>query len=910
MAHVVVARSEPRLEVARVLREGVRALRGQLLGRVVLRLADGVRDAERVAVHEALLETEVDALVVRPAVVGSPFDEAEVRIRQGAQRVVAGRIRQRLIQVDQRRQVRAARVDEIRRQHHAERELTLESCTRLHDARRRIVGVDGAKANGLQLSGRGIEIRRVQESGGEALTQEEHGRARRLRDGLVDEAREIQRELILAADAIEQVVEDPPAAAQRRLLVELVDDAEARREVVAIRVDERAVFERSVLRKHQRAAAGRDEVGLRVARLERGRHVVVAEPEIHRQPRTDLPVVLNVEHRRLMPLLDDPHVRQLQVGDVAEQVVGHRVAGERRAEADRSAGRRNVHELVLHRRHDVDAGLERMVDAQPGHAVDELELVRVLELRQEVRRSDPAQTRSAEVPVDGDAGEAAGDERVGHRAGNRRRRGRRLTERLVNGVRRRARPGDAELVHHRRRENPRPTADERVGLDRLIAERGRAGAVEHAAECAGNLARAVRVDVAGEHAVGRARLPVAAREHAVRVVDEIGGAEEVVRARLIGQRHQRENRGRGRIDARLRDRVVRKRQTGQRVADRRSEHAGAIVGGGHTREARHAAIDARPFHVREEEGLAFDDRSAEVAAVLVLLVRRLRGVRTLREVVDRIHRVVAEILVGGSLEVVRARLGRDADCRARGASVFRRVRARHDLELLDRVDRRPRHLRRQLLHVLRDAVVVDAVEQKVVLEGARAVDVDAAGAAERRAAALLRVAIALHAGHQRQQVVPVADREGQVRYLRLRDDRAERRVVGIQELRALDDGDRLGEIADRQLHVEPRALADFERDDLRALLETAQLDLELIASRNEVDDLISARLARLLARCLVRAEIGDDDGGARQHAAIGIFHDTAQRRAIDLRRGGGEHQQEHGQRRPTAVKYAFHEFPL
>ena len=43
-------------------------------------------------------------------------------------------------------------------------------------------------------------------------------------------------------------------------------------------------------------------------------------------------------------------------------------------------------------------------------AVDELELVRVLELRQEVGRADAAEARAAEVAVDRDAGEAAGHE--------------------------------------------------------------------------------------------------------------------------------------------------------------------------------------------------------------------------------------------------------------------------------------------------------------------------------------------------------------------------------------------------------------------------------------------------------------------------------------------------------------------
>ena len=105
----------------------------------------------------------------------------------------------------------------------------------------------------------------------------------------------------------------------------------------------------------------------------------------------------------LVPLLDDEDVGELQVGHVAEQVVGHRVAGERVAEAQRAARRRHVHELVLHRHDDVGAELQRVIAAQPRHAVDELELVGVLELRQEVGRADAAETRAAEVAVDRDA---------------------------------------------------------------------------------------------------------------------------------------------------------------------------------------------------------------------------------------------------------------------------------------------------------------------------------------------------------------------------------------------------------------------------------------------------------------------------------------------------------------------------
>ena len=95
---------------------------------------------------------------------------------------------------------------------------------------------------------------------GKPCCRKNTGVPRRLRDRLVDQPRQVQRELILAADAIEQVVEDAPAAAEDRLVVQLVDDADARREVVAVRLDQAAVLQRAVVGEHQAAAAGRVEL--------------------------------------------------------------------------------------------------------------------------------------------------------------------------------------------------------------------------------------------------------------------------------------------------------------------------------------------------------------------------------------------------------------------------------------------------------------------------------------------------------------------------------------------------------------------------------------------------------------------------------------------------------------------------
>ena len=124
----------------------------------------------------------------------------------------------RLIQVDQRRQVRAARVDEVRRQHHAVGQLALHAGARLLRRRlRRVLARPRAGAAACSSPGRRIEVRRVQEARREALRAGRRPARRGVcGDRLVDQPRHVQRQLIFAADAIEQVVEDAPAAAQHR----------------------------------------------------------------------------------------------------------------------------------------------------------------------------------------------------------------------------------------------------------------------------------------------------------------------------------------------------------------------------------------------------------------------------------------------------------------------------------------------------------------------------------------------------------------------------------------------------------------------------------------------------------------------------------------------------------------------
>ena len=315
----------------------------------------------------------------------------------------------------------------------------------------------------------------------------------------------------------------------------------------------------------------------------------------------------------------------------------------------------------------------------------------------------------------------------------------------------------------------------------------------------------------------------------------------------------------------------------------RREHARPLGGRRDARDARDPAGDARALVIDEEERPVLDEGAAQVAAELVLVVGRLRLARPLREEVVRVQRVVAEVVVGGAVELVGARLGGDADGGARRASVLGRVGRGHDLELLDGVDGGARHLGGQLLHVGGDAVVVDAVQQEVVLQRAGAVDVDPPGAAERGAAALLREAVALRTRHERQQVVPVADRERELRHGVLVDHGPERRLVAQQVPRFLHH-DALGQRPDGEREVQARALTDLEDDRLGRGLESGRLGLDPVASGRQVHHLVGAARGRLGAGRHVGVGVGGGDGAAGHDGAASVLHDSRQRGAVHLRR--------------------------
>jgi hypothetical protein len=275
------------------------------------------------------------------------------------------------------------------------------------------------------------------------------------------------------------------------LLVDLVDEADAGREVVAVGLDQAAVLQRAVFGLYDAAAARGVEVELVVLRLQRRGDEVVAQPQVQGELRVHLPVVLGEEHAGVVALVGGEYVRELEVRDVAQQEVGHGVAGEPVAELEVPARGRHVHVLVLHE-DDVGADLQGMAALEPGERVEQLVLVRVLELREEVRRAETAEARALEERVDLDSGEAARDQRIGDgpRDDGGARHG--LAERLLDRVRGGLLPVQAQLVDDRRAEDACPAEHHAVALDRLVAEGRRPRPVEDAPEGAGDVALAVQ----------------------------------------------------------------------------------------------------------------------------------------------------------------------------------------------------------------------------------------------------------------------------------------------------------------------------------------------------------------------------------------------------------------------------------
>src|ERR1700733_1040423 len=278
-----------------------------------------------------------------------------------------------------------------------------------------------------------------------------------------------------------------------------------------------------------------------------------------------------------------------------------------------------------------------------------------------------------------------------------------------------------------------PAEDKAMSLQNLVTPCRGGGAIRQAAEVTGNIARAIGVVIATEDGVLLVGRPIHTRIVVVVVVYNRCVASEVVKiwdyapsgdVRLREERHEL---GYGGVDPAGRNLVVRQRKTGRRVFDGwildaypragcRTEVADALIVERHSSDAAYTLRDARALVIEEVEQFVLLDRSTEAAAELILMILRTAQVVAVGEEVIGVEVVVAQVFEQQAVHRVGPALRIHRNNGTGTAAIFSRVRIGDDVEFLDDVDRGVRRLRAQFLHVLRECVVVDAVQDEIVLQ--------------------------------------------------------------------------------------------------------------------------------------------------------------------------------------------------
>src|SRR5262249_38180890 len=148
---------------------------------------------------------------------------------------------------------------------------------------------------------------------------------------------------------------------------------------------------------------------------------------------------------------------------------------------------------------------------------------------------------------------------------------------------------------------------------------------------------------------------------------------EVERARLVGQRQEREHPRNGRIEPGGRNLIVceRLRRTGLRIVDHRAGKQGREVtrtevrgrndelarrrrrSGNCSEAGRSREVDSRSLIIAEEEGLVASDRSSQRAAELIELKRRT----LVRKEVARVEHTISEELEQVAMKLIGAAFG-------------------------------------------------------------------------------------------------------------------------------------------------------------------------------------------------------------------------------------------------------------
>ena len=290
--------------------------------------------------------------------------------------------------------------------------------------------------------------------------------------------------------------------------------------------------------------------------------------------------------------------------------------------------------------------------------------------------------------------------------------------------------------------------------------------------------------------------------------------------------------------------------------------------------------------VEEEEVAVTADRTADRAAELVIVIRRLRPVVQLVDRVVRVQSLVSEELEHRSMKFVAARFRDDVDDRAAGSPVLGGERVGVHLELLhgilaELVGRAPRTGAADGLTEER-VVVVGAVDDQAVQRAALAGEADVAGAH-----------VAGHAGREQREVDEVATIDRQVLYGDLVDGRTGARTARLDDRRFPGDVDRLGEVGDPHLDAQRQRLADGERDPLLpARRKTRELRRERVDTDREDGGAEQPAFVGDRPAFGARRRLREIDGHARKRATRGV-DDNAFDGAGGALRSGDRAAEEH-----------------
>jgi hypothetical protein len=252
------------------------------------------------------------------------------------------------------------------------------------------------------------------------------------------------------------------------------------------------------------------------------------------------------------------------------------------------------------------------------------------------------------------------------------------------------------------------------------------------------------------------------------------------------------------------------------------------------------------------------------------------------------------VIVAVAFEDVRAALQRDVDCRARGVPLLSVECRCFDLELLDRARGRHKRHPASVRHVGR------AVERELVSPRA-AVRGEIRGPAVVEGPGELQIAVIGDARREPRQDEGVAVGERHQRDALLVDHLTRRSRPCLEQRRVGRHGYGLLELANlhRQVDCEPVADANFDSlpDDF---LEPRQLRRQSVRAWREVRNRIVSSRIRRGSRFDVRRQVGRDDRGARQPAALRVRDASGDGAAKVLGAGSGSNGQDSKKTRARA----------